>query len=367
MIKYETVAEMKNRLSKAVEYTVQSRYIAYDIQEKAFARLQAAAAICIYGAGKFFSEGYPYVKGMIKADYLCDRQIERIIAEKKDVYGLNCISLEELEHIEDVLVVIMIGENASLVKKQLENRGIDSIYFGELILNMYTPKHDPAWFLAQRDSIVNAVDLFEDNQSKNNYVEIICNRIAPQLSTKSFNDIKTDGEYFWTGNFKYGNSEIFVDIGAYNGDTIESFIDCCKKAGIDYEKIYAFELDEKIFEQLNEYVNQKKYNDIEIYHVGIAEKTDEDHGMLSLDDFLKGRRISLIKMDIEGYEWGALQGSRESIQKWKPQIAICLYHLLEDLWRIPKYVKSLSVGYKLYLRHHSPVVWDSVLYAVSDC
>lgn len=85
--------------------------------------------------------------------------------------------------------------------------------------------------------------------------------------------------------------------------------------------------------------------------------------MLCLDRALEGKQITLIKMDIEGYEWGALHGGRMSIQKWNPKMAICLYHCLEDLWRIPIYIKQLNPEYKLYLRHHSPVVWDSVLYA----
>lgn len=360
------MVEMKNRLSKAVEYAVHSGYAVHDIQENIFAKLQVVSVICIYGAGKFFSEGYPYVKEAIKAEYLCDREIERIIAEKKDTYGLKCICLEELAQIEGALAVIMIGDNVSLVKKQLGERGIESIYLGELILNMYTLKHDSAWFLAQRDSIVNAVDLFKDNQSKSNYVEIICNRIAPHLSSKSFNDIKTDGKYFLTGDFRYGNGEIFVDIGAYTGDTIESFINCCKMAGIKYEKIYAFELDEYVFGRLKDNMDQTNYDNIEIHQTRIGEKTDESQRMLSLDDFLKGRKLSLMKMDIEGYELRALQGGQKCIQQWKPQMAICLYHFLEDLWRIPQYVKSLGNGYRLYLRHHSPVVWDSVLYAVCD-
>lgn len=68
-------------------------------------------------------------------------------------------------------------------------------------------------------------------------------------------------------------------------------------------------------------------------------------------------------MDIEGYEWKTLQGGAEIIWDYEPKLAVCLYHILEDLWRIPLYVKELVPKYKLHLRHHSPIVWDSVQYA----
>jgi hypothetical protein len=56
-----------------------------------------------------------------------------------------------------------------------------------------------------------------------NYVEILCNRLAPHLCQKLFQDIKTDGEYFSTGILRFGSEEVFVDVGAYIGDTVEQF------------------------------------------------------------------------------------------------------------------------------------------------
>lgn len=156
---------------------------------------------------------------------------------------------------------------------------------------------------------------------------------------------------------------MFVDIGAYTGDTIEQFCNYCQKKKIICKQIYAYELDAEIFECLRDNVAKMKDYNIEIYQKGIAEQDDEANTMLCLVSALEDKKITIVKMDIEGYEWGALHGGRMSIQKWKPKMAICLYHCLEDLWRIPYFIKSLNPEYKLYLRHHSPVVWDSVLYA----
>ena len=75
-------------------------------------------------------------------------------------------------------------------------------------------------------------------------------------------------------------------------------------------------------------------------------------------------KVTLIKMDIEGAELQSLKGAKRIIQHDKPKLAICIYHKPEDMVEIPLYIKELVPEYKLYIRHHSSNVSDTVLYAV---
>lgn len=76
--------------------------------------------------------------------------------------------------------------------------------------------------------------------------------------------------------------------------------------------------------------------------------------------------FSFIKADIESYEYRMLLGARESIRKWKPRLAICIYHNAVDFYSIPLLVKSFVPEYKLAIRHHSFQTEEAVLYAWID-
>ena len=58
---------------------------------------------------------------------------------------------------------------------------------------------------------------------------------------------------------------------------------------------------------------------------------------VSVDDFVRANgleRVDFIKMDIEGAEQLALEGSAHSIASHQPKLAICAYHETDDLWQI---------------------------------
>ncbi|MDI6868652.1 MAG: FkbM family methyltransferase [Coprothermobacterota bacterium] len=88
----------------------------------------------------------------------------------------------------------------------------------------------------------------------------------------------------------------------------------------------------------------------------------------SIDDFVRNNnlaRVDMIKMDIEGYEMNALQGAVETLKDFKPKLAIASYHGGEDLVRIPLFMESLGLGYKMYLRHFAPSLGETILFAIT--
>jgi FkbM family methyltransferase len=87
---------------------------------------------------------------------------------------------------------------------------------------------------------------------------------------------------------------------------------------------------------------------------------------LKIDDVV-GRadfpKVDFIKMDIEGAEQQALIGAEACIRRFKPKLAITVYHSLEDFWEIPRWIDGLGLGYKFYLRHFTIHSEETVLFA----
>jgi FkbM family methyltransferase len=102
------------------------------------------------------------------------------------------------------------------------------------------------------------------------------------------------------------------------------------------------------------------------------DKFDGYDGMsktLSIDDFVRNKAISkidFIKLDIEGAELRALQGAINTLQTFKPKLAIALYHSVKDFYTIPKFLKELNLGYHFYLSHATIHAEETMLFAIAE-
>ena len=83
-----------------------------------------------------------------------------------------------------------------------------------------------------------------------------------------------------------------------------------------------------------------------------------------LDDIAYDKKISFIKMDIEGAEKEAILGAENIIRIQKPKMAVSIYHKREDIWELPKLLLEMNPEYRFYLRHYSFRDAETVLYAV---
>ncbi len=180
---------------------------------------------------------------------------------------------------------------------------------------------------------------------------------------------------------------VYVDCGAYDGDTVLLFD---QRATHGYKSIFAFEPDEVSRLKLEAAIANNNIRNVHVIGKGAYDcdgrlKFTQD-GMYStvangnksprpqtdaveidvtkIDSVLNGEVVDIVKMDIEGAEYRALLGAERSIRKHKPRLAICLYHNVEDFIQIPELLLSMVPEYNLSLRHHSKGCTDTILYAV---
>ena len=176
-------------------------------------------------------------------------------------------------------------------------------------------------------------------------------------------------QYFPTF-FELSNYEIVVDGGAYTGDTLIEY----QKKFSTFKEYHAFEPSFNNYLQLSTNSNLKnifKYNkglglsnDILLFNDGVAESSTssflkttfnqnnlKEVQIVRLDDLID--EVSFIKLDIEGAELDALIGSASLISRFKPKIAVCIYHKFEYLWQIQEFLFSIRSDYKFSIRYHS--------------
>lgn len=172
--------------------------------------------------------------------------------------------------------------------------------------------------------------------------------------------------------------EYFVDAGALDGETTKHFFRCCEQG-----HAYVFEPNpnqlDTIKEQLQAYGDQVEVFSAALYDENTTlffdNDVDKSNALISetgkikvqacrLDDVLARRKVTFIKMDIEGAELAALRGAERIIREQRPKLAICIYHKPEDMWEIPSLILQYNPSYKLYLRHYSITDSETVLYAI---
>jgi FkbM family methyltransferase len=98
-----------------------------------------------------------------------------------------------------------------------------------------------------------------------------------------------------------------------------------------------------------------------------ASESSEDSATttITIDDFVldqKLERLDLIKMDIEGAEFDALKGASDAIRRFRPNLAICVYHSPDDFVRLAEQIDLLGLGYSYHLDHFTTIDRETVLF-----
>lgn len=286
--------------------------------------IQSMMSIVVYGCGEMGAKIYEALGERISC--FCDRSREK---QEKGFCGKKVISLEELEaRREKYRVIIGSIDYYFEIYKTLEEHGIK---------------------------------LAADNRKEvQQWLEVVSR------------------QYFDKDIISYDKDEVFVDGGCLNYASAKQFLAECSSV----KKIYAFEPDEESAKRCREEAAKVAIHDYEVIEKGLYSEDTELHfasmgngcsglaesgecivKVCAIDTEIK-EPVTFIKMDIEGAELEALKGAADTIRKYHPKLAICVYHKPEDVIDIPKYILELNPEYRLYMRHYSDNAGETVLYAI---
>ena len=196
--------------------------------------------------------------------------------------------------------------------------------------------------------------------------------------------------YLFRGQYFYARAGVsicpapgdtVIDGGACLGDTALVFSNAVGPGG----KVYAFDPVADHLEILTHNCRQFHHRNVVVMPYGLSDKNidcepivlnhyapgfrpgNENVPLRSIDYLVQDKtigKIEFIKLDVEGAEMDSILGAEESINRFRPKLAISLYHKPDDLFEIIQYMKQEFPFYALYLDHYTIHGEETVLYCL---
>lgn len=335
---------------------------------------ESRKAVCIYGTGdacerilaQFEERGISCAGIFASEDFL---------RGGREFHGFEVTSLSALEErFGDITVCCAFGSQLPEVMSQIEDiAGRHELIFPDLpVAGDELFSHDG--LMEHENDLARVFDMLADDLS--------CEVLRGVLGFKLTGDIAVLRSVFsdpaegFARLISPRKGDCYADLGAYNGDTVESFVSVCP----EYGHITAFEPDVRSFRKC--VARHLERDNITFVNacawdsdgtIGFSQSAGRQSqitgtGRLtaarSLDSVICGRRCDIIKLDVEGAEREALIGAAETVRRYSPRMVVSAYHRPYDLIDLSLQLAAMG-DYDLYIRQppYYPA-WDTCIYAV---
>jgi FkbM family methyltransferase len=342
----------------------------------------------IYGAGNCGRDVCRVLKasGHEVAAFI-DVKAEAII----EVDGVPCFSPESADALEYAAlpVILAIFNNAAdtgAIEAMLREHGFLRIVSYYMFFERFPEKVVSRFWLAPRSTyplkraeLNSAFQMFRDEKSRSIFLETLKLRTTFDLQLLRAPD---PSHQYLPEDLPAPKCPMrLVDGGCYVGDTVEAI----RAHGFEIEAAACFEPDPRNFSRLRDLAERQLggIRELCLFPCGLGESTAmhrffagqdaastiTEHGesviqVVALDDVLPNFAPTLFKLDVEGAERASLLGASKIIERFRPAIAVCLYHRPEDLWELPLLLRKLAPNYEFAVRYHGFNGFEIVLYAM---
>ena len=258
------------------------------------------------------------------------------------------------------------------------------------------------WIKKYERELQTVYERLADAVSRETFASVLNYKLSGKLSylqactTNRAEDLRTI--------FSFGGEETYLDLGAYNGDTVQEFLQLTRGR---YKKIVALEPDPKNYKKLTDFVRQYELKNVTCLQAGVwndcgsleltgnggrqstfweADRSGfatqnlsqtgsmkkkikkQQVTVVSVDTVLGNDHADYMKFDVEGVEKEALEGAAGHLAPdgngALPKLLVAAYHHDEDLFALPLLLWKLQPEYKIYLRKHPYVpAWEINIFA----
>jgi FkbM family methyltransferase len=349
--------------------------------------------IIVYGAGG----GFHWVQEVLinLCGYTPAVVLDRMFTRGDTFNGIPAFSpldyCPDDDEKKNAIVIICVGKQQyhADIRATLQETGFRNIILLMDIYEIHNPFGLPAelqetgfaFYRENGERILAALELFEDDESREIYTRCIHTHLTRKpipLPGRAPEEQYTPSDI----ELKKGYSR-YICCGVSSGEMARVLHDIGR-----VDDFVCFEPNERQFGKLVRYFREHEgKNARHVYAYPCAAYSREAQMRFIYTDDSFGNRISeyghsqvqcvsidnvipffcptFISMDIEGAELEALKGAETSIKASRPDLAICVYHAPDHLWKIPLYLTSLGIGYRFYLRNYTTFTSETVLYATT--
>jgi len=242
-----------------------------------------------------------------------------------------------------------------------------------------------AFFAAHEARAARVASLLADEESRAAYRALIQYRCSRERRWVNPHMRKKQTAYLDQTLIVPGESEVFVDAGAFQGLSSLRFQALCLAAGRPAPRCVIFEPDPFNFSRLQK--NLPKFQQPPVcYQMGLGRERGQcgfqadklsmskiepsGGGTIQVDtldhvlEALPGLQPTYLKIDVEGADLDLLYGAQETIWACRPRIAVAIYHNDEHMIRIPEAIHEIRPDYRLYVRHYSCLEGETILYCL---
>ena len=389
------IKKYRNYIRNYMSYYFDSKKIKYKINSKIYIK---------YNKDKYFETRLNYIIHLSKlfnykrsytGNYMLDEITPHyfnniIFYSNFAEVEKNIIKIYDLDLIKRIFYMFDDEYSKDIYLLGLINRMLNFQVSKGIMFNLYY-SHIFNFFHKLSDSIIDSFDL---NGEKWNLFDFsLINGINSQIKiySRSQYEIFTN---FFLEQYRYKDKlfaqegDYVIDAGGYIGDTSIYFANLVGNNG----KVFSFEfIPENIaiykknldinphLKDIISIVQNPLYDvsnkKVKVLLEGPGSKIVKDYdnnftyeyNTITIDDFVINnniKKIDLIKMDIEGSEQKALNGAINTIKRFRPKLAICVYHEKNDYYEVPFLLKKLlkDYNYKYYFDHFTLGIGESVIF-----
>lgn len=353
----------------------------------------AGRPIIVYGAGEC-SHWYFEICGRMHGLYPT-RVLDRRFGAGGMFEGVPACSPDHYaptdEELKEAVVVICVGDRRHHpdIVAMLASIGLERTVRLHDLYEVHNPFSEPRalsvegfrYFADRSDDILAGLDCFEDEASREVYLALIethLRRIPVPIPSRPVQ------EQYFPDDVPLGKGHArFVCCGSYDGDTVRRLYERVGKV----EEVICFEPESRVFPSLARYLSSAvgvvadrvvalpcaAWRTEELRPFlragGLGSRLSDDGDTLvqcvSLDHSIAGVRPTFIAIDAEGAEPDILRGAEQLLALHRPDLGVCVYHAPQHAWELPLYLRSLGLGYRMYLRNYTSFAIETVVYATA--